>query len=126
MQFVKGRSDELASLGKPLDPEDLIETILQGLDDDYHHLVEVVEGRDSPISFDELHEKLITRELSLKQAQHTSFSHLATANVAASRSFNNQHVSMLRYPPYNRSQGTTPQPSSAAPRTAQHSNFKSK
>ena len=35
MQAVKTRNDELTALGKPLDYEDLIEKILEGLDDDY-------------------------------------------------------------------------------------------
>lgn len=66
MQFIKSRADELAALGKPMDHEDLIEKILDGLDDDYKSLIDVIDGRDTPISFDELHEKLINKELSLR------------------------------------------------------------
>ena len=68
MQFVKCRADHLAVLGKPLDHEDFIETILDGLDDDYKSIVDIVQARDTPISFDELHEKLINRELTLQQS----------------------------------------------------------
>ncbi|RVW13786.1 Retrovirus-related Pol polyprotein from transposon RE1 [Vitis vinifera] len=63
MQSIKTRADEL---GKPLDQEDLIEKILEGLDENYQSIIDAVNGRDSTISFDELHEKLINKELSLR------------------------------------------------------------
>ena len=50
--------DELASLGKPMDHEDLIDRILEGLDALYETFVEQINIRDSPISFEELHEKI--------------------------------------------------------------------
>ena len=64
--FVKARSDELAILGAPMDIEDLTEKILDGLDDEYKELVRVVQARDIVISFDELHEKLLSFEASLQ------------------------------------------------------------
>jgi hypothetical protein len=64
--FVKARSDELAILGAPMDIEDLTEKILDGLDDEYKELVRVVQARDTAISFDELHEKLLSFEASLQ------------------------------------------------------------
>ncbi|RVW19662.1 Retrovirus-related Pol polyprotein from transposon RE1 [Vitis vinifera] len=65
-QSIKTRADELAALGKPLDQEDLIEKVLEGLDENYQSIIDAVNGRDSTISFDELHEKLINKELSLR------------------------------------------------------------
>ncbi|KAH6760695.1 hypothetical protein C2S51_017644 [Perilla frutescens var. frutescens] len=59
MQSIKCRSDELATLGKPLDQKDLIEIILEGLDNDYRHIVDIVDSREMAISFEKLHEKLI-------------------------------------------------------------------
>jgi len=64
--FVKARSDELAILGAPMDIEDLTEKILDGLDDEYKELVRVVQARDIVISFDELHEKLLSFKASLQ------------------------------------------------------------
>ena len=52
--------------------EDLIEKILEGLDDDYQSIINAINGHDTPISFDELHEKLINNELSLHQRTNTS------------------------------------------------------
>ena len=62
LQAIKAWTDELALLGASLDTEDLIETILPGLDDDYQELVHAVQARDTSITFDELHEKLLTFE----------------------------------------------------------------
>lgn len=47
-----------------MDCKDLIEKILDGLDDNYKHIIDVINGRDTPISFDELYGKLIKKELS--------------------------------------------------------------
>ena len=66
MKLIKACTDELASLGKPMDYEDLIKKILDDLGDDCQSVIDVVNGRETPISFDELHEKLINKELSLQ------------------------------------------------------------
>ena len=62
LHSVKATADELAILGAPMDPEDLTDTILDGLDEDYKELVRAVQARDTSISFDELHEKLLSFE----------------------------------------------------------------
>lgn len=59
MQFIKCNSNELAAFGKLMDREDLIGKIHDSLVDDYKALVDAIECRDTPISFDESHEKLI-------------------------------------------------------------------
>lgn len=66
MQTLKSRAGELATLGKPMDDEDFIQKILDGLNDNYKPIVDVIYGRDTLISFDELHGKLINKELSLQ------------------------------------------------------------
>ncbi|KAE8680407.1 hypothetical protein F3Y22_tig00111390pilonHSYRG00061 [Hibiscus syriacus] len=83
MQYIKCRTDQLTTFGKPMDHEDIIEKILEGLDDDYHHIADIVEGRDTPISFDELHEKIINRELTIQQSQYASFLHPVTGHIVA-------------------------------------------
>lgn len=66
MQQIKTIVDELAILGKKLDPEDVTDTILAGLDQTtYKPILDAICARDTPISFNELHEKLINHELSL-------------------------------------------------------------
>lgn len=54
--FVPSKADDLASLAKPMDAEDLIEQILAGLSEDYKPGVDAINGRDVPISYSDLHE----------------------------------------------------------------------
>lgn len=82
MQSIKGYVDKLALMGKPMDPEDIIEKILKGLNQDlYQPVILAVNARDTPISFEELHEKLINHELSLTSLP-TSMPFPATVNAA--------------------------------------------
>ena len=71
MQAIKAKADQLAALDKPLDHEDLIEKILEGLDEEYQPVIDAINDRDKPISFDELHEQLINKELSLHQKNNS-------------------------------------------------------
>ena len=50
-------------LDKPMDHEDLLEKILDGLGNQY--VIDAINGCNTPISFDELHEKLINKEITL-------------------------------------------------------------
>ena len=43
MQFIKTCVDELAALDKPMDVEDLTEKILDGLDNDYKPIIDIIE-----------------------------------------------------------------------------------
>lgn len=68
MQNIKTVVDELAILGKKLDQEDVIDAVLNGLDQSaYKPILYAIHARDSSISFNELHEKLINHELALAQ-----------------------------------------------------------
>ena len=77
MQAIKTRADELALLGKPIDDEDLIDLVLEGLSDEYKS---IINARDTSISFVELHEKLLNKEVSLQTAQPSPLSLPATEN----------------------------------------------
>ena len=65
-QLIKACANELAILGTPINEEDLTEKILDELEKDYRELVLVIQARYNSISFDELHEKLLTFEASLQ------------------------------------------------------------
>lgn len=65
MQAIKTCVDNLAALGKTVDREDVIDHVLSGLDSDYNSVVESINARDITISFEELHEKLINKELAI-------------------------------------------------------------
>lgn len=66
-----------------MDHEDLIQKILDGLDNEDKSITDVIEGHDTPISFDELHKNLINKELSLRLLQSSSSPLPASANVAS-------------------------------------------
>ena len=63
MQTVKSIVDDLAMLNAPVDNEDLTLKILGGLDDDYKTLCDAIRVRETPVTFDELHEKLINHKV---------------------------------------------------------------
>nr|TKS10634.1 hypothetical protein D5086_0000081560 [Populus alba] len=79
---MKCRADELAILGAPMDEDDLIDKILDGLGDDYKELVHAVQARDTMIMFDELYEKLFNFEASLQGAKSEPSHFPTTANPA--------------------------------------------
>ncbi|CAA7054825.1 unnamed protein product [Microthlaspi erraticum] len=79
------RFDQLALLGKPIEHEDQIEFILEGLPDDYKPVVEQIEGRDLAPSIVEVHEKLLTREAKLLAASSSLAVTPISANMANTR-----------------------------------------
>lgn len=66
MRSIKSCADQLALLGDPIKPEDITDKVLESLDSSYQGIIEAVNVRDTPISFPELMEKLIQRELVIK------------------------------------------------------------
>ncbi|CAL9220625.1 unnamed protein product [Arabidopsis halleri] len=87
MRGIFAKADQLALLGSPLDHEDLLDTITGGLGDDYRAVVEMVNGRDVPISLEELHEKLLNRENDITAIEELSGSSVpVTANNTQTRS----------------------------------------
>jgi hypothetical protein len=79
----KAWSDELTIFGVSLDIEDLIEKVLDNLGDGYKELVRVVQARDSPITFEELYEKLLNFEAPLKLPKPKSSPFPATTNLTS-------------------------------------------
>ena len=82
MQNIKSRVDELATMNAPIDNEDLTIKILNGLGDEFKDLVTTIQTRENPISFEELHEKLINFEAYLKLEAQKSSCLLTTTNFA--------------------------------------------
>lgn len=85
MRSIIENSDQLALLGAPYDHENLLDIITDDLGEDYRAIIEMVNGRDTPISIDELHEKLINRENTLKVSSPKDSYVPATANVTQTR-----------------------------------------
>ena len=67
--MIKTRADALALLEKPVDDEDLIDRVLEGISDEYKSVIDAINVHDTSIYFVELHEKLLNKEASLQTAQ---------------------------------------------------------
>lgn len=97
MQSIKTCTDRLAIMGKPMDAEDIIEKVLAGLDyEQYKSVIDAINARDTPISFDELHEKLINKEVLVAAAIPAATALPATVNLAQHRT---RAPSILGAPP---------------------------
>ena len=81
-KFIKYRTNKLVVLAKPVDHENVIGKIFDGLDDDYKTIADIVQNHENPILLDELHEKFIIQGLTLKHLQSDHSSFLVTANMA--------------------------------------------
>ena len=92
LQLVKCRADELPILGAPMNEDDLIDKILDGLRDEYKEIIRAVQARDTMIMFDELHEKLLNFEVSLQGAKSEP-SHFPTSANPANRNTTSWHPS---------------------------------
>ena len=83
LQSIKAKADELTLLRAPIDAEDLTKQILDGLGDEYRELTCSVQARDMPITFEELHEKLLNFEASVLTTKLDPLYFLATANLTS-------------------------------------------
>ena len=88
------------SLDKPMDHEDLLEKICYGLGSEYQSCIDVVNDRDIPISFDELHEKLINKEIALQQQYSLSFVIPSAENPIAPRPRSGWYGPRHQRPPF--------------------------
>ncbi|XP_011040770.1 PREDICTED: uncharacterized protein LOC105136950 [Populus euphratica] len=67
LQTIKGIADELVSTH--LSDDDLITFALNGLGSDFKEISAVIRARDTPVSFEELHDKLVEHEAFLKREE---------------------------------------------------------
>lgn len=83
MRNIIAKADQLALMGAPVLHEDLLDKITAGLGDEYRVITEMVNGRDTPIGIEELHEKLRNHENNLLLQESLSQRSLpVTANAA--------------------------------------------
>lgn len=66
MQVIKKVANELAIVGDPLSDDDLTIHVLNVLKFEYEEVVSSVRARESPITFEELYDKLEDHEIDLK------------------------------------------------------------
>ncbi|CAA7053046.1 unnamed protein product [Microthlaspi erraticum] len=85
------RFDQLALLGKAIDIEDQIEYVLEGLPEEYHQVVDQIEGRETIPSLTEVHEKLLNFEVKLQSKAITPTNLPITAHAATARGSSNNN-----------------------------------
>ncbi|KAL9246072.1 hypothetical protein vseg_019653 [Gypsophila vaccaria] len=102
MHAVKTITDDIAQLDRPMDIEDILTVIFDGLDSDlYGPVISVVKARDTPISFEDLHERLIQHEVIVNQSKKnnitllTSRSHLPLMLLKTALSTTDHHTHLV-------------------------------
>lgn len=91
LQFAKNLADQLAVIGKPLNDEDLISTIINGLNPSFINFVTnfAFATREKSISFDEFQDMLLNHEMLLNKVATPDVSTFALfAQKACPRNFN--------------------------------------
>ena len=129
MQIIKTCNDELLLMNAAYDIDELTLKILRGLGDEYSPLASAVKARETPVSFDELHEKLITYEAQLKQDQDKksltpASAYLTTKNPTFSQNPHYKASSYRRGPSLNTSpQNAKPHPHQTRPQPKPYRGF---
>lgn len=82
LQEMRGIADELALADCPVDEDDLVLHTLHRLGPDFKEICAAVRARDTPISFDELHDKLVDYEMQQKTSTKLPTPVIPTANYS--------------------------------------------
>jgi len=90
MHFLKQTCDLLASLRSHVSIENMIDYILRGLNNGYRYVIDGVNARDNPITFDDLLEKLRIQELSIAAVQKQNPAPLTALNAQVRPNYNNK------------------------------------
>lgn len=69
LQVVKSIADELARAQASVDDDDIVKSILNGLNLKFHEISTALRARETSISYEELHENLTDFEAVLKQQE---------------------------------------------------------
>nr|XP_016434631.1 PREDICTED: uncharacterized protein LOC107760990 [Nicotiana tabacum] len=91
LREIRSLADELATAGAPISNAKLVVKIISGLGPDYREISTTIRVRDTPISYEELFDRLSDHELFLKHEELKKNTLSITANVAQKGS--NNHTS---------------------------------
>ncbi|KAK2994939.1 hypothetical protein RJ640_013183 [Escallonia rubra] len=80
LQQMQAIADDLALVDNSLSEDVLVLYILTGIDPEFKKITAALQARDTPISFDELYDKLGDYELHLKKDDLTPSIYITTAN----------------------------------------------
>ncbi|GKV11820.1 hypothetical protein SLEP1_g23039 [Rubroshorea leprosula] len=83
LRDLKTVADELGTIDRPLNDDDLTVYILNGLGPEFREIAAFLRARDSSLSFDDLHDRLVAHEESLKREENHPEITPVTAHYAA-------------------------------------------
>ncbi|GKV31443.1 hypothetical protein SLEP1_g40129 [Rubroshorea leprosula] len=109
LRDLKTVADELGTIDRPLNDDDLTVYILNGLGSEFREIAASLRARDSSLSFDDLHDRLVAHEESLKReearpeitpvtAHYAAASFHSNTDPSSSLSAGNSHSSLGRHP----------------------------
>ena len=81
LQTIKGIADELALIDTHLSDDDLTIFALNGLGNGFKEIFAAIRARDTPVSFKELHDKLVEHEAFLKREESRGGSNVTVNNT---------------------------------------------
>ncbi|GKV20012.1 hypothetical protein SLEP1_g30193 [Rubroshorea leprosula] len=110
LRNLKTVVDELGTIDRPLNDDDLTVYILNGLGLEFREIAASLRARDSSLSFDDLHDRLVAHEESLKReeacpeitpvtAHYAAASFHSNIDSSSSLSAETSHSSLGRHPP---------------------------
>jgi hypothetical protein len=86
MHTVKALADEIALIDHPISEDDLTLYILNGLGPDYREITAPIWAQERPLSFEELHDLLVSHECYLRRLDATTQQLIVTTNFSNRRS----------------------------------------
>lgn len=112
LHTLKATSNELALIDAPIQEDDLALHILKGLGSEFKEISGAIRARDTSISFEELHDKLVDYEAILNKEDAQVLSPVISANSthrtnnfnSSHRSPNNPNASQYRSPNFQQGQ----------------------
>ena len=78
---IRGLADELSLIGSPVGNDDLVIYSLNGIGPEFKEITAAVRARDTVISFEELHDKLVEYDSFLKREEARSINNSPSMTV---------------------------------------------
>ena len=94
LQTIKGTVDDLALIDTHLSDDDLTIFALNGLGSGFKEIYTGIRARDTPVSFEELHDKLVEHEAFLKREESRGGSYVTINNTRTSLGNTNLDMAM--------------------------------
>lgn len=81
MQNIKGIVDDLTLIGHPLSDSEIVAHTLNGLGNDYKELCTAIRTRETAMTFEELHDKLLDHETFINREEGRKVEPSVTAQL---------------------------------------------